>query len=169
MRVLLAAAVMLAAIAPARAADDVVVTEGVIDAPVAEVWRAWTTKAGMESWMVGKTDFELKVGALYATSYDRQSTLEDDSTIHQQLLAYDPERMIATRTVRAPRNFPFPNAIVKTWTVTYFEPLDGNRTRVTARMSGYTPDEESQKMRAFFERGNKATLDSLARRFSGRR
>ena len=32
-------------------------------------------------------------------------------------------------------------------------------------MLGYTADEESQKMRAFFERGNKATLDALAKKF----
>ena len=147
-------------------ATDVVVTEGVVDAPVADVWKAWTTRDGMELWMVGKTDFELTVGATYHTSYDKQSSLDDDRTIHQQLLAYDPGRMIAMRTVKAPNGFPFPNAIGKTWTVIYLEPVGPAQTRVTARMIGFTADEESQKMRAFFERGNRATLDSLVKRFA---
>jgi len=145
---------------------DVIVTEGVVNAPIDEVWKAWTTREGMESWMVGKTDFELTVGTIWHTSYDKKSSLDDESTIHQQLLAYDPLRMLAIRTVKPPKGFPFPNAIGNTWTVVYFEPLGPAQTRVTAKMLGYTGSEESQKMRAFFERGNRATLDSLIKRFT---
>jgi uncharacterized protein YndB with AHSA1/START domain len=147
-------------------ASDVVVTEGVVNAPVAEVWKAWTTREGMESWMVGKTDFELIVGAIFRTSYDKKSRLDDDRTIHQQLLAYDPGRMIATRTMKPPAGFPFPTAIGDTWTITYFEPVGAAQTKVTAKMFGFAKDEESQKMRAFFDRGNRATLDSLIKRFA---
>jgi hypothetical protein len=35
-------------------------------------------------------------------------------------------------------------------------------------MLGFTDDEESQKMRAFFERGNQQTLESLIKRFEKR-
>ena len=156
----------LVVVALSAQAADVVVTEGVVNAPIADVWNAWTTRAGMESWMVGKTDFELTVGAVYRTSYDKQSTLDDDRTIHQQLLAYDPGRMLTIRTVKPPKGFPFPDAIGKTWTVIYLEPVGSSQTRVVARMFGFTADEESQKMRAFFERGNRATLDSLIKRFA---
>src|ERR1041385_6053506 len=99
----------------AAQASDVVVTEGIVNAPIDQVWNAWTTREGMESWMVGKTDFELTVGAIWHTSYDRKSALDDDRTIHQQLLAFDPARMIAVHTVKPPGGFPFPNAIGKTW------------------------------------------------------
>jgi hypothetical protein len=119
----------------------------------------------MESWMVGKTDFEL-VGAIWHTSYDKQSKLDDERTIHQQLLAYDPGRMIAIRTVKAPKGFPFPNEIDRAWTVVYFEPAGPARTTVTAKMFGFSSGDESQKMRAFFEHGNRATLDSLVKRFA---
>ena len=145
---------------------DAIVQDAVVNAPVEEVWKAWTTREGMESWMVGKTDFELTVGAIWHTSYDKQSTLDDDRTIHQQLLAYDPGRMLAIRTVKAPKGFPFPNEIGKTWTVVYLEPIGSAQTKVTARMLGFSANEESQKMRAFFERGNRATLDSLVKRFA---
>jgi uncharacterized protein YndB with AHSA1/START domain len=160
--------VWLAAVAAGAQTIEPIVTEGVVNAPIDEVWKAWTTREGMESWMVGKTDFELKVGALWHTSYNKASTLDDDTTIHQQLLAFDPGRMLAIRTVKPPKGFPFPNAIGSTWTVVYFEPAGAAQTKVVAKMFGYSADEESQKMRAFFERGNKATLDSLIKRFARR-
>ena len=50
----------------------------------------------------------------------------------------------------------------------HFEPLDAGRTKVTVKMLGYSNDAESQKMRAFFELGNKATLDALVKRLATR-
>jgi uncharacterized protein YndB with AHSA1/START domain len=146
---------------------DLIVTEGLVKAPVDTVWRAWTTKEGIESWMVAKTDIELRVGALWRTSYNRDSNLDDDGAIHQEILAFDPGKMLSFRTIKPPKGFPFPSAILKTWTVVYFEPVDGGQTKITARMLGYTEDAESQKMRAFFERGNQATLDSFVRKIEG--
>jgi hypothetical protein len=64
--------------------------------------------------------------------------------------------------------FAFPNAIAKTWTVVNLEPLGERKTRFTSRMLGYTDDQESQRMRAFFERGNQQTLESLTKRFEKR-
>jgi uncharacterized protein YndB with AHSA1/START domain len=159
-------AASLTVVSVAAQRTDAIVTDGVVNASVDEVWKAWTTREGMESWMVGKTDFELTVGAMFRTSYDKKSTLDDDNTIHQQLLAYDPGRMITLRTVRPPKGFPFPNAIGHTWTVVYFESAGPTQTRVTAKMFGFSAAGESQKMRAFFERGNRATLDSLIKRFT---
>ena len=143
-----------------------VVNEAIINAPIAEVWRVWTTPEGMESWMVAKTDIDLRVGGLWRTSYSKTSNLDDDTSIHQSILGFDPEHMFSFRTVKAPRNFPFPNAILKAWTVVYFEPAGDARTKVTARMLGFTEDAESQRMRAFFETGNKTTLDNLVRKFA---
>ena len=147
------------------ASVDPVVTTGIVSAPVNEVWKAVTTKEGIESWMVAKTEFELRVGATWKTSYSKDSTLDDDAAIHHTILAYDPGRMFSFRTVKYPKGFAFPNAIAKTWTVIYLEPVGERQTRFTGRMLGFTDDEESQKMRAFFERGNQQTLDSLIKRF----
>jgi len=141
-----------------------VVTEAVVNAPVSEVWKAFTTREGMESWMVGRTEIDLQPGGSWRTSYRRESKLDDGTTIHHTILALDPERMLAYRTIKPPSDFPFPNAIVRTWTVTYLEPV-GSTTKVTVRMMGFGTDEESQKMRAFFERGNQATIDSLVKKF----
>jgi uncharacterized protein YndB with AHSA1/START domain len=159
----LAAMLMLS---PLTAASDAIVTDAVVNAPLDDVWKAWTTVEEMQNWMVGKADIDLRVGGTWRTSYSRDADLAGDAAIHHRILAFDPGRMLAFQTVKTPRNFPFPSAILKTWTVVYLDPLDGRRTKVTVRMLGYTDEEESQKMRAFFETGNKATLDALVKRFN---
>jgi uncharacterized protein YndB with AHSA1/START domain len=156
---------VLAAVPVQAESVEPIVTEGVINAPVAEVWKMWTTKDGIESWMVAGTDIDLRAGGMWRTSYSKASTLEDDTTIHHNILAYDPGRMFSFRTIKFPKDFPFPNAILKTWTVVYFEPAGQSRTKVTARMLGFTDDDESQKMRTFFEAGNKTTLDNLMKKY----
>ena len=146
------------------AAPEPVVTEGLVNAPVDAVWKAFTTKSGIEAWMVAKTEFELKVGATWRTSYSKDSNLNDDMAIHHTILAFDPGRMLAFRTIKFPKNFPFP-AVTDTWTVVYFESAGAGKTRVTARMLGVQDDEQGQKMRAFFERGNRSELDALVKFF----
>jgi len=146
-------------------ATEPIVTEGIVNAPVTEVWKAWTTKEGIESWMVTKTDIDLRPGGMWRTSYSKDSNLDDDQSIHHMILAFDPGRMFSSRTVKWPKNFPFANAISKTWTVVYFEPVGESRTKVTAKMFGFTDEEESQRMRAFFESGNKTTLDNLIKKY----
>jgi len=154
---------LLAAQAPAL--NDAVVNEAVIAAPVSEVWKAFTTRAGIESWMVGAGDVDLRIGGLIRTSYQKGSDLDGDAAIHQQILSLDPGRMLSYRVVKSPKGFPFAQQIGSTWTTVYFESIDSGHTRVVARMLGYTSDAESQKMRAFFLTGNKATMDALVRRF----
>jgi uncharacterized protein YndB with AHSA1/START domain len=145
---------------------DPIVTEAVVNAPVSRVWEAFATKAGMESWMVANGDIDPRVGGRMRTSYRTGADLEGDTAIHHTILSIDPERMLSYRTVKSPAGFPFAETIGQTWTVIYFEPVDAGRTKVTVRMLGYTNDPESQKMRAFFEGGNKATLDALVKRFA---
>lgn len=52
------------------------------------------------------------------------------------------------------------------WTVILLSPAEGGRTHVHAASLGFTPDEESQKMRAFFEQGNAQTIQELQERFA---
>jgi uncharacterized protein YndB with AHSA1/START domain len=160
---LIAMLLLTATVFPAGPLDPLV-TEGVVSAPVEAAWKAWTTKAGLEAWLVGKTEIDLKVGGTWLTNYNKESNLKDDSTIQQTILAFDPGRMLAFRTSKAPANFPYPE-ITQTWTVVYFEASGPGKTRITARMFGFNETEQSQKMRAFFERGNRSELDKAVKFF----
>lgn len=148
------------------ASVEPIVSEAVVNAPLERVWDAFTTKAGMESWMVANGDIEPRVGGRMRTSYRKGADLDGETAIHQTILSVDPGRMLSYRTVKSPAGFPFAAAIGQTWNVVYFEPVEGGRTKVTVKMFGYSGDPDSQKMRAFFEVGNKATLDALVKRFA---
>lgn len=147
---------------PLALADEQSLThEAVLDAPVDIVWEAFTTKKAMESWMVAHAEVDLKVGGAWKTHYSKEGKLGDEGSIEHAILAYDPKRMFAFRTVKVPKTFPFPNTMKNVWSVLYMEPVETNRTRLVLRMLGYGPDAESQQMRKFFDSGNAYTIDQL--------
>lgn len=141
------------------------VHEAVVEAPVEQVWAAFTTKEGLESWMVAHAEVDLRIGGKWRTHYRKEGVLGDEGTIEHDYLSYDPGRMISFHTVKVPKGFPFKEAITRMWSVVYFEPAGAGRTKVALRCLGFTQDEDSQKMRAFFERGNKFTMNELVAKF----
>ncbi|MFT3879281.1 MAG: SRPBCC domain-containing protein [Gemmatales bacterium] len=139
--------------------------EGIIDAPVAEVWKAFTTKDGLESWMVAKASFDLKVGGKMQTTYNKEATLGDEHTIENTIRAYVPERMLSIQCTKTPKGFPFTELFTKTWSVCYFEPINDKQTRVRFVGMNYGTDDESKQLRRFFEVGNAQVMQSLKKRF----
>ena len=145
-----------------------VVSEAIIEAPVNAVWEVWATSDGLRSWLAPHADIDLRVGGLMRTNYSAQGSLGDSQTIENKVLSLDPKRMLSIQVSKAPDGFPFANAIQHMWTVMYFESMGPDRTRVRVVGLGFRSDAESQRMRAFFERGNAVTLQQLQRHFSAR-
>ena len=77
-------------------AERTLVHEADIPAPVAEVWQAFTTAEGFMSWAVPKAEVDFRVGGAMRTSYNPESNLDDEHTIVNRILAYEPEHMLAT-------------------------------------------------------------------------
>jgi len=75
-------------------------------------------------------------------------------------------RMFSIKATNPPAKFPFREALKNMWTVVYFEPIDADHTKVTCRGMGFGDDEDSQKMRAFFDKGNAWTIKKLQERFA---
>ena len=151
-----------------RADPPALVHEGIVEAPVAKVWRAFTTNEGMESWCVAHADIDLRIGGKMRTHYSKEGKLGDGGTIENTILSFDPERMLSFRNTRAPEKFPFAEAFQKTWSVLYFENVGPGRTKVTIVGLGYGDDEQSVKTRAFFDKGNAFTLKKLQEHFAGK-
>src|SRR5207249_2968653 len=118
---------------------------------------------------VALADVDLRIGGLIRSRYSPDGSLGDPQTIENEILAYEPPRMIAVRIHKTPADFPFKEAWKQTWTVVTLTPLDGGRTQVRAASVGYGTDPESQAMRRFFERGNDQTLKVLASHFERKR
>lgn len=150
---------------PARATESIV-TEGIVSAPVAAVWSAWSTTAGLKAWLAPHADIDLRIDGLMRANYDPSGSLGDPGTVENRVLAYEPERMLAIKVVKAPEKFPFRSKIADMWTVLYFLPTSDGRTALRIVGMGFGPDEESQKMKEFFRQGNTFTLAQLQKRFS---
>jgi uncharacterized protein YndB with AHSA1/START domain len=146
--------------------DNRLVHEGIVNAPLDQVWAAFTTKEGLESWMAAHAQIELKLGGTIKTQYDPKGTIDDARAIENTILSYEPMHMLSFKVAKAPQGFPFPNAIKNMWTVVYFEPRGERATRVREVSMGFGNDDESQKMREFFDRGNAFTVQRLQKRFA---
>lgn len=142
------------------------VTEGFINAPLAEVWRLFTTSEGFKATGVALADVDLRVGGLIRTHYDPKGQLGDPETIVTEILAYEPERMLATRVKQSPASFPYRDVVGGTWTVIYFTKSGEDMTHVRVVGLGYGDDAQSQALRQFFEKGNRWTLDHLAKPYA---
>jgi uncharacterized protein YndB with AHSA1/START domain len=139
--------------------------EAVINAPVAEVWKVWSTSEGYKQTGVAQAEIDLRVGGLIRSRYSAKGLLGDEETIENRILAYEPQRMIAFRIDRPPKSFPFQEAWKTTWFVVTLTDLGDGRTHIRAASMGFGTDEESLKMRKFFQDGNALTLRVLQRNF----
>ncbi|NOZ38849.1 MAG: SRPBCC domain-containing protein [Planctomycetes bacterium] len=148
-------------VSQARADDKREVMEVEIEAGIDEVWKAFTTTPGLQSWVSPLADIDLKIGGKWRANYNRDGKLGDESTIENTILSYDPKRMLSLKATGLPKGFPFANAAKESWTVFYFSPLSDSRTKIRVVGLGYTESEESQKMRSFFKVANKHSLDQL--------
>ena len=158
----LACSVVVFSSARAVAEDDRQVLEIEIDASIDQVWDAFTTTAGLKSWAAPLADVDFKIGGKWRANYNPQGKLGDATTIENTILSYDPRRMLSIRPTRFPQGFPFVEAARQTWTVFYFSPVTKARTKVRLVGLGYTDDQQSQQLRAFFLQGNKFSLQKLA-------
>lgn len=142
------------------------VSEAMIDAPVEAVWAAWATSEGLRSWLAPHAEIDMRVNGRMRTNSSAGGALGDAQTIENTVLSFEPQRMLSIKVAKPPAGFPFPNAIQQMWTVIHFESAGPQRTRMRVVGLGFGPDAESQKMRAFFDRGNATTLEQLRRHFA---
>lgn len=167
----LACALLIAAGVPAaepvasESPTDPQVTEGFVNAPLAEVWRVFTTSDGYKATGAAHADVDLRIGGLIRAHYDPKGQLGDAETVVNEVLAYEPQRMLAMRIKQPPASFPHRDATEGTWTVIYFTASGENMTHVRIVGLGYRADASSQAMRRFFAEGNRWTLDAIAKRY----
>lgn len=160
--------VVLLTLGRCLAEERVLRTEAVVHAPVAEVWKAFTTQEGMRSWMVPVAEVDLRVGGTLKTNYNRQAKIGDPGTIVHHILSFEPERMLATRYT-APESAPdWAKLGQATWVVYRFEPVSPQETRVVVSMMGWGEGAAWDDSYDHFRRGNEWEMQQLARHFDTR-
>ena len=138
-----------------------------IAAPVADVWQAISTADGWRTWAVPVAFLdELRPGAVIETSYQPNARRGDPANIHNTVVAYLPQKMLAFAATNAPPNFPDRELLGDIASVIELEPAGPSATKVTATMMGYGTDAKYDRLFAFFTNGNALTLSQLRERFA---
>lgn len=87
------------------------VTEGSVKAPVATVWKVWSTPQGYQLLGVAKVDMDFRVGGVIRSHYRSSGSLGDEQTIENRILAYEPQHMLAICIQRPPRSLSVPRSV----------------------------------------------------------
>ena len=160
--VILAASATLAISTALVAQEAREVYEVEIDASVDDIWNAFTTTKGLQSWVAPLADIDFRVGGKWRANYSKDGKLGDAKTIENTILCYDPKRMISLKATGFPEGFEFADVAKDTWSIFYFTPVSDVKTKITIVGLGYTDSEQSQKMLAFFKPANKYSMDQLS-------
>jgi len=136
--------------------------EVTVKAPVAEVWRVWTTSEGAEEFFAEKANIRLAIGGPYEIQFDPKN--EQSGTKGLKILSYAPEEMISFQW-NAPTEYPeVRNG--GTWVVVQMRPEGTNRTRVTVTHYGWKDGAEWDQAYAHFVRGWGDLIKRFERRFT---
>lgn len=161
-RLLVTLCAILVVASAARAEPQV--TEGFVNAPVGEVWGLFTTSEGYVKTGPAQASVDLRLGGEIQARYGLDGKLGDAETIVHEVLAYEPERMLALRVKQAPASFPHPEAVEGLWTVLYFT-ASGDMTHVRIVGLGYKDTPASQVAREYFAKENRRRLDTVAKHY----
>lgn len=142
------------------------VNEGIVDAPIEEVWKIVSTSEGYRVLGPAQAEVDLRIGGKIRARYGSDGPLGDEETIENRILAFEPPTMMAIQIERPPKSFPFKEAWKNPWSVLTLKPLEGGRTLVRAASLGYGSDSESDAMRKFFETGNQQVIQNIKKHFS---
>ena len=128
-------------------AERAVAGEVVVDAPVAQVWKAWTSSAESNKWFGADSKIELRVGGAYEIYFDADEKIGCNGCT---ILAIQPEKLLSF-TWNAPPHLPEARAQFTHVTVR-LEPVGDNQTRVILREDGWGDGGQWDEAYKYFER-----------------
>jgi uncharacterized protein YndB with AHSA1/START domain len=131
--------------------------EAVVSAPVDEVWKAFTTKEGLQTWLWRDAKVDLREGGDWLVLYPEGKT--GGGTI----LSFEAKSKLVLSAM-APEWFPNVRA-ERTHAVFEFAPAGPGETRVTLTQTGWKQGKEWDDAYEYLSKGNAQLLAQLQRRF----
>lgn len=160
--------VLLMLAMPLTAAEKRIDLDVVVNAPVDEVWNAWTTVDGVKSFFAGGARIEPYPDGAYEIYFDPSQPEGHRGADGMRILVFEPKQRLAF-TWNAPEE-KFPNARKQRTRVTIvFTPIGEKQTRVALTHDGFGDGEEWDNVHAYFRGAWKWVLGSLEKRFAAAR
>ena len=157
----LAAACMIAAAALAQ--EKAIRKEVVVAAPVQEVWKAWTTKEGLQSFFAPEAFVDPKPDGRFFIHFNPYAPAGLKGADDMRVLAVQPPGMLSF-TWNAPPHLPQARG-QRTVVILRLEPEGDAGTRVRLTHLGWGLGGQWDETYAYFDRAWGRVLDNLARRF----
>ncbi|HEY7411734.1 MAG TPA: SRPBCC domain-containing protein [Vicinamibacteria bacterium] len=159
-------ALLVGAAAPARAGDRALRAEVTVPAPLEDVWRAWTTEAGVKTFFAPGARIEPRVDGLYEILFNPEGEAGRRGAEGMRILAFEPPRRLAF-TWNAPPDLPDVRA-QRTMVVVTLEPQEDGHTRLRFAHIGWGEGGDWDRAYAYFDRAWRAVvLPRLVHRFKG--
>jgi hypothetical protein len=131
-----------------------------------ETWNLLATADGWKRWAAPVVSFDLKVGGLILTNYDRNKTVSDSGTIRLPIINYLEEEMLTLKVIL---NETFSPKVRREDTnlqeVIQIADAGEGKTKVTSSMIGWGAGPEWDKTYDFFTRGNTWSYEQLTKLF----
>ncbi|QDQ26231.1 SRPBCC domain-containing protein [Chitinimonas arctica] len=147
---------------PAHAAEQGIELAVTVKAPVAEVWKAWTTSQGISSFFAPEALVEARPDGAFHIIIDPYAPSGLQGADDMKVLAVEQERMLSF-TWNAPPHLPQARQ-QRTVVVLRFAP-QGETTQLTLSHLGWGSGGEWPKARAYFEKAWPNVLKQLQTRF----
>lgn len=151
---------------PAHAEDRAIVKSARIEAPVAEVWTAWTTSAGLKAALGIESKIELRIGGRYEYYFGPPEAAPQRGSEGCTVLSYLPQRMLSF-TWNAPPSIPAIRALgASTFVVVELAPAGARATEVRLTHLGWREGPEWDQAYAYFDRAWGSLLGAMRTRMA---
>ena len=134
----------------AQAGERILRAELELPAPVGEVWKLWTTEAGVTSFFAPGARIEPKVDGLYEIYFNPKAEPGMRGSDGMRILAFEPERRLAF-TWNAPPSIPEIRG-QRTMVVVELQPAGEGRTKLRFTHLGWGEGEKWDEAYAYFDK-----------------
>ena len=146
----------------------VVQKEVKVNAPVEQVWNAWTTSDGASKFFAPEARIELALGGSYELYFDLKAPKGSRGSEGCKVLSFLPMEMLSFEW-NAPPEFPEvrkEQMKKHTWVVVRFYPIEQNQTKVRLAHLGWREGQEWEKVFQYFMRAWDIVLGRLEHTFA---
>lgn len=149
----------------AAAADERVISrEVVVKAPAADVWKAWTTNDGIQSFFAPEAFVEPKAGGAFRIHFNPYAPAGSKGADDMRVLAVQEGRMLSF-TWNAPPYFPEVRG-QNTYVTVRMKPVSETETRVTLAHGGWGDGGQWDPVYDYFDKAWGTVLGNLQKRFA---
>jgi hypothetical protein len=146
--------------------EKVLRLEFVIPVDKQEAWQLIATADGWKKWAAPVVSFNLKVGGLILTNYDKNKTVKDSGTIRIPIINYLEGEMITLKVIL---NDNFSEKVRQEdqnlQEIIQVVDLGKRKTKVVSSMIGWGTGTDWEKTYDFFAKGNKWSYEQLTKLF----